>query len=62
MDKVMEVNGAMVIITVEPGFSVYPMDNEQSSFIDIMGAVNQRIANTAQEVYLSVSGIQYKLK
>lgn len=62
MDKVTELNGALVIITVEPGFTVYPIDNEQSSFIDIMGAVNQRIANTAQEVYLSVSGIQYRIK
>ena len=62
MDKVMELNGAMVIITTEPGFSVYPLSGQQASFRDILGSVNQRIANTAQEVYLSVSGIQYKIK
>ncbi len=62
MDKVMELNGAMVIITTEPGFSVYPLSGQQASFRDILGMVNQRIANTAQEVYLSVSGIQYKIK
>ena len=62
MDKVMELNGAMVIITTEPGFSVYPLSGQQASFRDILGLVNQRIANTAQEVYLSVSGIQYKIK
>ncbi len=62
MDKVTALNGAMVIITIEPGFSVNPLDEEQTAFRDILGAVNQRIANTAQEVYLSISGIQYKIK
>lgn len=62
MDKVNEINGALVIITIEPGFSVMPLNSAQTSFRDIMGAVNQRIANTAQEVYLSVSGIQFRIK
>ena len=62
MNRTMELNGALVIITIEPGFSVMPLNAEQSAFRDIMGAVNQRIANTAQEVYLSVSGIQFKIK
>lgn len=62
MNKVEELNGAMVIITIEPGFSVCPKDPEQISFREIMGAVNQRIANTAQEVYLSASGIQFRIK
>lgn len=62
MDKVVEINGALVIITLEPGFSVMPLSSEQTSFRDILGAVNQRIANTAQEVYLSVSGIQFRIK
>ena len=62
MNRVVELNGAIVIITVEPGFSVVPLGSEQAAYRDIMGAVNQRIANTAQEVYLSVSGIQFKIK
>lgn len=62
MRKVDELNGAMVIISIEPGFSVCPKDPEQISFREIMGAVNQRIANTAQDVYLSASGIQFKIK
>ena len=62
MNRAIELNGALVIITVEPGFSVPPLDPEQYVFRDIMGMVNQRIANTAQEVYLSVSGIQFKIK
>ncbi len=62
MDKVAAMNGAMVIITVEPGFSVMPENTWQNSFRDIMGMVNQRIANTAADVYLSVSGIQFRIK
>lgn len=62
MDKVTAMNGAMVIITVEPGFSVMPESSIQNSFRDIMGMVNQRIANTAADVYLSVSGIQFRIK
>ncbi len=62
MNRAEELNGALVIITIEPGFSVMPLNPEQNAFRDIMGMVNQRIANTAQEVYLSVSGIQFKIK
>lgn len=62
MEKVAALNGAMVIITLEPGFSVTPRDKEQIYFREIMGAVNQRIANTASEVYLSASGIQFRIK
>ena len=62
MNKVEALNGALVIITIEPGFSVIPELKSQLAFRDIMGFVNQRIANTAQEVYLSVSGIQFKIK
>lgn len=62
MRKVEELNGAMVIISIEPGFSVCPKDPEQIAFREIMGAVNQRIANTAQEVYLSASGIQFRIR
>lgn len=62
MNRVEELNGALVIITIEPGFSIMHLSPEEVAFRDIMGMVNQRIANTAQEVYLSVSGIQFKIK
>ena len=62
MQRVEKLNGALVIITIEPGFSVCPKDKDQILFREIMGAVTQRIANTASEVYLSASGIQFKIK
>lgn len=62
MNKVSELNGDMVIVTVETGFSVLPRHADQVAFREIVGAVNQRIANIAQEVYLSASGIQFQIK
>ena len=62
MNKVNEVDGNLIIITVETGFSVRPNVKSQMAFRDILGAVNQRVANTADEVYMSISGIQMQIK
>lgn len=61
-DQIMVIDGNMVTITLETGFSVTPEDREQAIFREILGTVNQRIANMSNEVYLSVSGIQFKIK
>lgn len=62
MDTVERLHGDMVIITVETGFSVIPTDPKQALLREVIGSVNQRIANIAQEVYLSASGIQFRIK
>jgi len=62
IERVKESDGIMVIITSETGFSVQPDNLSQRYFCDILGGVNQRIANIASEVYMSVSGIQYRIK
>lgn len=61
-DKIMVIDGTMITITLETGFSVRPEDKAQAVFREILGAVNQRIANMSNEVYLSASGIQFKIK
>ncbi|MGN1137190.1 MAG: bifunctional adenosylcobinamide kinase/adenosylcobinamide-phosphate guanylyltransferase [Oscillospiraceae bacterium] len=61
-DQVMVIDGSMIVITVETGFSVTPEEPEKRIFREIIGAVNQRIANMSNEVYLSASGIQFKIK
>lgn len=61
-DKIMVIDGSMIIITLETGFSVTPENREQALFREILGTVNQRIANMSNEVYLSASGIQFKIK
>lgn len=61
-DKIMVIDGSMITITLETGFSVTPESREQAIFREILGNVNQRIANMSNEVYLSASGIQFKIK
>lgn len=61
-EKVDERGGCMIINTLETGFSVTPTDPEQAALREILGTVNQRIANTSDEVYFSASGIQFKIR
>ncbi|MBP0965023.1 MAG: bifunctional adenosylcobinamide kinase/adenosylcobinamide-phosphate guanylyltransferase [Oscillospiraceae bacterium] len=61
-DKIMVIDGNMITITLETGFSVTPEDRTQAVFREILGNVNQRIANMSNEVYLSASGIQFQIK
>ncbi len=61
-DKIVDIQGSMIIITVETGFSVTPENRAQALFREILGNVNQRIANMSDEVYFSASGIQFKIK
>lgn len=62
MQQVEKLHGDMVIVTVETGFSVVPEDPRLAFFREVVGVVNQRIANIAQEVFLSASGIQFRIK
>ncbi len=61
-ERVTENLGTIVIITVESGFSFSEESSRMSAYRDILGRVNQRIANTSDEVYFSASGIQFKIK
>jgi len=59
---VQEADGYLIIISLETGFSVNLKDINQSFFREILGNVNQRVANMCNEVYLSASGIQFRIK
>ncbi len=61
-DRINEIEGKLIVITVETGFSYGTEDRAQVAFRDILGNVNQRIANMSDEVYFSASGIQFKIK
>lgn len=54
--------GQLIVTTVDVGFSLPPEDTFQAAYRGLLGSVNQRIANIFDEVYLSVSGIQYQIK
>lgn len=61
-DEIRLIEGDVVVITLETGFSAEPQDPAVRSKRKILGMVNQRIANTSSDVYLSASGIQFKIK
>ena len=61
-EKVEQNNGNLVIITVETGFSLVPEDSFIAAYREILGRVNQRVANKVNEVYFSASGVQFKIK
>lgn len=55
-------NKTVVFVTNELGLSVVPDNTLGRVFRDITGIVNQKIADLAQEVYLTVSGITIEIK
>ncbi len=61
-DKIDDCEGNIIVITLETGFSITPADRSQLLFREILGNVNQRIGNISDEVYLSASGIQFRIK
>lgn len=61
-ERVRENRGSLAITTLETGFSVVPEDGYLAAYREIVGHVNQRVANTSDEVYFSASGIQFKIK
>lgn len=62
IEKVKNIDGNIILITTETGFSCSPSSKESWAFREILGLVNQRICGIADEVYMSVSGIQMKIK
>ena len=52
----------LVIVTNEVGMSLVPSYRLGRIFSDIAGKANQFIASLADEVYLSISGIEFRLK
>jgi adenosylcobinamide kinase/adenosylcobinamide-phosphate guanylyltransferase len=62
MNSVREYNANMIIISTELGFCPIPSQEDARWFREILGNVNQRIANLCNEVHLSASGITFKIK
>lgn len=61
-DSVYRNRGNFQAVTLETGFSVTPEDGYLAAYREIVGRVNQRIANSSDEVFFSASGIQFKIK
>ena len=61
-DKVRAVNGSLVMVTNEVGYSIVPDNHVARVYRDILGRVNQRVASLCDEVYLVVCGIPLRVK
>ena len=62
MKSVRMVPGTVVLVSNEVGLGIVPGDAATRQFRDCAGAMNQRVAEAADAVYLSVSGLPVKLK
>jgi adenosylcobinamide kinase/adenosylcobinamide-phosphate guanylyltransferase len=62
INMVKSIDGTLVMVTNETGYSVVPDNHFARVFRDILGTVNRETAVLCDEVYLSVCGLQMKLK
>ena len=54
-------DGDVVVVSEEVGMGVHPSTEIGGKFRDVMGTVNQRVAEVADEVYLVVAGMALRL-
>ena len=54
--------GLVVAVTSEVGLGGVAMSSLGRWFQDVQGLVNQKLAHRAQEVYMVISGIPWKIK
>lgn len=58
----LEVNANVIIVSNEVGMGLVPVNSLGRFYRDLLGRVNQVIANKADEVYFMVSGLPLKIK
>lgn len=62
IQKLMQQNATIFIVTNEIGMGAIAMNEVQRKFTDLQGWINQHLANVADEVILMVSGIPLQVK
>ncbi|WP_010234143.1 bifunctional adenosylcobinamide kinase/adenosylcobinamide-phosphate guanylyltransferase [Clostridium arbusti] len=62
MDKVKAINGELVMVTNEVGYSIVPDNHISRVYRDIIGRINQRVAKLCTEVYFVTCGIPRRIK
>lgn len=62
IEAVSLIDGNLVMVTNEVGYSIVPDNHVARVYRDIIGRVNQRIAKMCSEVYLVACGIPLRLK
>lgn len=56
------VESEVIVVTNELGWGIVPDNTLSRRFVDIAGRVNQTLARRADSVYMTVSGIELKIK
>jgi adenosyl cobinamide kinase/adenosyl cobinamide phosphate guanylyltransferase len=56
LDALRRRSGPTVLVSEEVGLSVHPVSALGRAFVDVMGEVNRRVADAADEVLLVVAG------
>lgn len=62
ISKCQSTQATVILVTNEVGFGLVPESKMGRVFRDILGRMNQRIAQASDEVYLVISGISMKIK
>ena len=60
--KMLEAGKTLLVVTNEVGLGIVPMHPLSRTYRDVLGWVNQRIAQNAERVYLMVAGIAVDIK
>lgn len=60
--EALRVESSFVVVSDEVGLGVVPESAEGRRFRDLLGAVNQRVAASADEVHLCVAGSPLRLR
>jgi adenosylcobinamide kinase/adenosylcobinamide-phosphate guanylyltransferase len=57
-----DIKGTVIFVTNEVGAGIVPANELSRNFRDVAGQISQIVAQSADEVYLSVAGIPLKIK
>ncbi len=60
--KTLKVGKTLLVVTNEVGLGIVPMHPLSRTYRDVLGWVNQRIAQDAERVYLMIAGIAVDIK
>ena len=62
VEKINDLSLTLVLVTNEVGCSIVPENHIARVYTDILGRINQRVAEISHEVYAVICGIPLKLK
>ncbi|MBF8304351.1 MAG: cobalbumin biosynthesis enzyme [Dehalococcoidia bacterium] len=62
LKTILEIDTSFIIVSNEVGMGLVPDNRLGRIYRDLLGGVNQKVAEKADEVYLLVAGLPWKLK